>query len=161
MYVPTYVYTYCDVMSFHFLEGGRICAFLWHYFINFAFVSFYLCVSQIFCIDLSFFHALSYYEFCRNWRLLYLMNFVSSHQTIDEKRRLASGLTLQLLELTSRLLLFIAFTLAASSIKDPSMPNIGRNSTVTVGIRFFIVFFLVVFFDFMPMPILVLAFIVA
>jgi len=89
------------------------------------------------------------------------MNFVSSHQTIDEKRRLASGLTLQLLELTSRLLLFIAFTLAASSIKDPSMPNIGRNSTVTVGIRFFIVFFLVVFFDFMPMPILVLAFIVA
>ena len=35
-YLRIYIYTYCDVMSFHFLEGGRICAFLWCYFINFV-----------------------------------------------------------------------------------------------------------------------------
>ena len=54
-------------------------------------------------------------------------------------------------------------TLAAPPIKDPSTPNIGRKgnmpSRFTIGnIRFFVVFFLVVvFFNFMPKPILVFA----
>ncbi|KYN42434.1 hypothetical protein ALC56_03138 [Trachymyrmex septentrionalis] len=62
-------------------------------------------------------------------------------------------------------------TLAAPPIKDPSAPNIGRNGNApprfAVGsIRFFVVFFFVVvvvffFFGFMPIPILVLAFIAA
>jgi len=62
--------------------------------------------------------------------------------------------------------LFIAFaTLVIPPIKDPNAFNIGRKSNApprfAVGnIRFFIVLFLVVifFFDFMSMPILVLAF---
>ncbi|KYN11073.1 hypothetical protein ALC57_16774 [Trachymyrmex cornetzi] len=67
------------------------------------------------------------------------------------------------------LLSFTAFaTLATPPIKDPSAPSIGRNDNApprfAVGsIRFFIAFFFIVFFffGFMPMPILVLAFIVA
>jgi len=59
------------------------------------------------------------------------------------------------------------FRYTGRSAEDPSAPNIGRNGNapprfVVVSIRFFIAFFLVVFFfDLMPMPILVLAFIVA
>jgi len=58
------------------------------------------------------------------------------------------------------LLSFTAFTLAAPPIKDPSAPNIGRNGNAPPrfavrSIRFFVAFFLVVFFfDFVPMPIL-------
>ena len=74
--------------SFHFLEGGHICAFLWRYFIDFAFVSFNLCVPQIFCVNLSFFRAFVLRVLQDNWRLLYnLMNFASSHRTIDEERK--------------------------------------------------------------------------
>jgi len=64
------------------------------------------------------------------------------------------------------LLSFTAFaTLAVPWIKDPRAPNIGRTENASphfaVGsIRFFVAFFLIVFFfDFMP--ILVLAFIAA
>ena len=66
------------------------------------------------------------------------------------------------------LLSFTAFaTLAAPPIKNPSAPNIGRNGNapprfVVGSIRFFVTFFLVIFFfGFMPMPILILAFIAA
>ena len=65
------------------------------------------------------------------------------------------------------LLSFTAFaTLAAPPIKDPSALNIGRNGNTlprfaVESIRFFVAFFLIIFFGFMPMPILVLAFIAA
>jgi len=74
--------------------------------------------------------------------------------------------TLQLFELTALLSSITFATLATSPIKDPSAPNIGRNGNApprfAVGsIRFFVAFFLIIFFGFMPMPILVLAFIAA
>jgi len=74
---------------------------------------------------------------------------------------------LQFFELTSHGFAVAFATLPAPPIKDPSAPNIGRNSNApprfAVGsIRFFVTFLLVVFFfDFVPMSILVLAFIAA
>ena len=74
--------------------------------------------------------------------------------------------TLQLFEMTSRgFAVIYRFRHAGRSVDQGSEPNIGRNdnapSRFAVGsIRFFVTFFFVVFFfDFMPMPILVLAFI--
>ena len=74
--------------------------------------------------------------------------------------------TLQLLELTRGFVFTVLATLATPPIKNLSAPNIDSKSNAlsrfTVGsIRFFVIFFLVVvfFFDFMLMPVLILAFI--
>jgi len=58
------------------------------------------------------------------------------------------------------LLSFIAFATLATPIKDPNALNIGRNVPPRFGvgsIRFFVAFFLVVFFFGFPMPMSLLA----